>query len=63
MAILQARPREVEIDLARTAVIVVDMQNAYAKKGGMLDLAGGSGFDEALSRRTCACCPPREPRG
>jgi ureidoacrylate peracid hydrolase len=50
MAILQARPREVEIDLARTAVIVVDMQNAYAKKGGMLDLAGGSGFDEAKTK-------------
>ncbi len=47
MTILQARPREVEIDLGRTAVVVVDMQNAYAKKGGMLDLVSGSGFDEA----------------
>lgn len=45
MAILKARPQEVEIDLGRTAFIVVDMQNAYAKKGGMLDL--GTGIDEA----------------
>ena len=41
---IKARPQEVEIDLNRTAVVVVDMQNAYAKKGGMLDL--GTGIDE-----------------
>ncbi len=40
MAILQAKPEPVEIDLARTALIVVDMQNAFASKGGMLDLFG-----------------------
>jgi ureidoacrylate peracid hydrolase len=45
MVTLNARPQEVEIDIARTALIVVDMQNAYAKKGGMLDL--GTGIDEA----------------
>ena len=50
MATLRARPREVEIDLGRTAVIVVDMQNAYAKKGGMLDIGGRSGFDEAKTK-------------
>lgn len=43
-----ARPQAVEIDLARTAVVVVDMQNAYASKGGMLDL--GTGIDEARIR-------------
>jgi ureidoacrylate peracid hydrolase len=37
---LAARPEPVTIDLAKTAVIVVDMQNAFAKKGGMLDAAG-----------------------
>jgi ureidoacrylate peracid hydrolase len=42
---LKARPQDVEIDLKRTAIVVVDMQNAYAKKGGMLDL--GTGIDEA----------------
>ena len=45
MVKLQARPQEVEIDIARTAIVVVDMQNAYASKGGMLDL--GTGIDEA----------------
>lgn len=45
MMTLNARPQPVDVDLRRTAVIVVDMQNAYAKKGGMLDL--GVGIDEA----------------
>lgn len=45
LASLEARPGAVEIDLERTAIIVVDMQNAYASKGGMLDL--GAGIDEA----------------
>ena len=52
MAILKARPRDVEIDLGRTAFIVVDMQNAYAKKGGMLDL--GTGIDEARTNPVIA---------
>ena len=52
MAILKARPRDVEIDLSRTAFIVVDMQNAYAKKGGMLDL--GAGIDEARTNPVIA---------
>ena len=43
-----ARPQAVDIDLARTAMIVVDMQNAYASKGGMLDL--GTGIDESRIR-------------
>lgn len=37
---LPARPSPLTIDLARTAVVVVDMQNAFASQGGMLDLAG-----------------------
>ena len=37
---IPAEPEPVEIDPARTAVIVVDMQNAFASKGGMLELAG-----------------------
>ena len=40
MITLLARPNQLSIDLRRTAVVVVDMQNAYASKGGMLDLAG-----------------------
>ena len=45
MVTLKARPVDVEIDIDRTAIIVVDMQNAYASKGGMLDI--GTGIDEA----------------
>jgi ureidoacrylate peracid hydrolase len=37
---LTATPEPVLLDFARTAVIVVDMQNAFASKGGMFDLAG-----------------------
>jgi ureidoacrylate peracid hydrolase len=37
---LQARPQPIDIDPARTALVVVDMQNAFASKGGMFDLAG-----------------------
>jgi ureidoacrylate peracid hydrolase len=37
---IAARPEPLEIDLARTAVIVVDMQNAFVSEGGMFDLVG-----------------------
>lgn len=49
MADLIARPKPIEIDLSKTAVIVVDMQNAFAAKGGMFDLAG---FDISGAART-----------
>ncbi len=37
---LPARPEPIVVDPASTAVIVVDMQNAYASPGGYVDLAG-----------------------
>ena len=37
---LDAKPEPVEIDLAKSAIVVVDMQNAFASKNGMLDIAG-----------------------
>jgi ureidoacrylate peracid hydrolase len=37
---LQAEPEPLEMDLNRTALVVVDMQNAFVSKGGMFDLAG-----------------------
>jgi len=40
MPSLNARPEPLEIDFARTAVVVVDMQNGFASQGGMLDIAG-----------------------
>jgi len=38
--LLDAKPEPVEIDLAKSAIVVVDMQNAFASKHGMLDIAG-----------------------
>lgn len=40
MTRLQAKPEPVEVDLGRSAIVVVDMQNGFASKGGMLDIAG-----------------------
>ena len=37
---LQAEPAPVEIDLQRTAIVVIDMQNCFVSKGGMFDLWG-----------------------
>jgi len=37
---LNARPEPIDVDFQKSAVIVVDMQNAFASKKGMLDLAG-----------------------
>ena len=37
---IQATPEPITIDPARTAVIVVDMQNDFGTKGGMFDRAG-----------------------
>jgi ureidoacrylate peracid hydrolase len=37
---LDAKPSAIEIDCARTAVIVVDMQNDFGAEGGMLHRAG-----------------------
>jgi ureidoacrylate peracid hydrolase len=38
--VLPARPEPIRVSPASTAVIVVDMQNAYATKGGYVDEAG-----------------------
>jgi ureidoacrylate peracid hydrolase len=48
MITLKTRPEAVDIDLAKSAVVVVDMQNAFASKGGMLDLAGADISSAAL---------------
>lgn len=37
---LEAKPAPLEIDVATTAVVVVDMQNDFGTKGGMFDRAG-----------------------
>lgn len=40
MIALEARPEPVEIDPARAAVLVIDMQNDFGAPGGMFDRAG-----------------------
>src|SRR5688500_6002044 len=40
MVTLPARPEPIRVAVDETAVIVIDMQNAYASPGGYLDLAG-----------------------
>ncbi|MFI5057199.1 MAG: isochorismatase family protein [Candidatus Acidiferrales bacterium] len=37
---LDAKPGPLDVDLTKSAVVVVDMQNAFATKGGMLDISG-----------------------
>lgn len=37
---IKAEPESIEIEILRTAVIVVDMQNAFMSKGGYFDLIG-----------------------
>jgi ureidoacrylate peracid hydrolase len=37
---LPARPEALRLNAAETAVVVIDMQNAYASAGGYVDLAG-----------------------
>jgi ureidoacrylate peracid hydrolase len=48
---LPAQPEPLIVGLAETALIVVDMQNAYASPGGYLDLAGFdiSGAEAAIA--------------
>src|SRR6266446_1469108 len=40
MVMLDAKPEPIAVDPARSAVIVVDMENDFAAKGGMFDRAG-----------------------
>ncbi|HVP79900.1 MAG TPA: isochorismatase family cysteine hydrolase [Thermodesulfobacteriota bacterium] len=37
---VQAEPQPIVVDLAKAALLVVDMQNAFAHKGGYFDLVG-----------------------
>ena len=40
MVHLRTRPEPIDVSLGQSAVVVVDMQNAFASRGGLLDLAG-----------------------
>jgi ureidoacrylate peracid hydrolase len=50
---LPARPEPIRLSPEDTAVVVIDMQNAYASPGGYLDLAG---FDVSGAERVIGRC-------
>jgi ureidoacrylate peracid hydrolase len=60
MTTLNTRPEPIRISPEQTAVIVVDMQNAFVSKDGMFDLAGfdisGAGPTIEANRRLLAAC-------
>ena len=60
MISLRARPHELDLDFGRTALIIVDMQNAFVKPGGFWDQLGfditGAGAVVEIIRRIAAAC-------
>ena len=44
-----AEPEPIKLDTARTALIVVDMQNSFCKKGGLFEYLGS--LNEAKAKR------------
>lgn len=51
--IVQAEPEAIEVDISRTAIIVVDMQNAFVNAGGYFDIIG---HDISATRRIIKPC-------
>jgi ureidoacrylate peracid hydrolase len=60
--VLPARPEPIRLNPAETALIIVDMQNAYASPGGYLDIAGFdiSGAAACISRIATAADAARK---
>lgn len=60
MITLTTRPEPIQIEPGQTAVVVVDMQNAFASPGGMFDLAGidisGAAAVVDVNHRLLAAC-------
>jgi ureidoacrylate peracid hydrolase len=51
--IVQAEPEPIEIDVLKTAVIIIDMQNTFVRRGGLFDLAG---FDISATEKIIKPC-------
>ena len=47
--VVAAKPEPIRLDIERSALIIVDMQNAFCKKGGLFDVVGM--LDEAKAKR------------
>jgi len=58
---LPARPEPIRLNPAETAMIIVDMQNAYASPGGYLDIAGFeiAGCEAVIQRAVVAAAAAR----
>lgn len=59
---IQARPEPVDLDPDRTAMLVIDMQNAFGSAGGMFDLAGVpiASIQEAVAPTRAAIAAARQ---
>jgi ureidoacrylate peracid hydrolase len=59
---LPARPEPIRLNPAETAMIIVDMQNAYASPGGYLDIAGFdiAGCEAVIQRAAVAADAARK---
>ncbi len=59
---LPARPEPIRLNPAETAMIIVDMQNAYASPGGYLDIAGFdiAGCEAVIQRASVAAAAARK---
>jgi len=59
---LPARPEPIRLNPAETAMIIVDMQNAYASPGGYLDIAGFdiAGCEAVIQRAAVAAAAARK---
>jgi len=53
---IEARPEPLKIDLARTAILVIDMQNDFCSPGGGFDRAGISIEAVAAQSRSSRPC-------
>ena len=51
VVVIEAQPAPIHIDMTRTAVLVIDMQNDFGAKGGMFDRAG---IDISMIQRAVA---------
>ena len=59
---IQARPEAVDLDPTRTAVLVIDMQNAFGSPGGMFDRVGVpiASIQDAIAPTRAAVAAARE---
>ena len=62
MPTLHAKPNPLEINFQKSAILVVDMQNAFASPRGMLDIAGLDISGAARVTHAIRDVPERRPR-